>query len=137
MLSKQRKKFVLAMLAGANQTQAAIAAGYAKKNAANRGSVLMKDAEVKAAIEQKCLPPEPEPVRITGQFDDPLDFLKAVMNTPKLDLDIRKDAAKSLMPYIHAKKGEHGKKALNKASAMKVASRFGLVSPPPIAKTNH
>ena len=36
----------------------------------------------------------------------------------------------ALLPYVHAKKGEGGKKEQKQAQAEKVASRFAPVSPP-------
>lgn len=47
---------------------------------------------------------------VVGQFDDPLQFLMAVMNDSTEEIDVRKDAAKAMLPYIHPKKGETGKK---------------------------
>lgn len=41
---------------------------------------------------------------------DPKAFLLAVMNDPGSDAKLRVDAAKALMPYMHQKLGEGGKK---------------------------
>ena len=37
-------------------------------------------------------------------YDDPLKFLMAVMNNTGEDIDVRKDAAKAMLPYIHPEK---------------------------------
>jgi phage terminase small subunit len=39
----------------------------------------------------------------------------------------------ALLPYVHAKKGESGKKEQKQAQAEKVVSRFAPVSPPKLA----
>lgn len=63
-------------------------------------------------------------------FDDPEKFLRAVMNDSATDAKLRVDAAKALMPYIHERKGEGGKKAAKDAAAKQVASRFSASAPP-------
>ena len=42
----------------------------------------------------------------------------------------RVDAAKALMPYIHARKGEAGKKEQRNEAAKGVAGRFSTAAPP-------
>lgn len=73
---------------------------------------------------------QPEVIDLSVQYDDPEKFLRAVMNDSATDAKLRIDAAKALMPYIHAKKGEGGKKEQKQAEAQKVASRFAAASPP-------
>ena len=58
--------------------------------------------------------------------NDPLAFLLALVNEPTADMRLRLNAAVALMPYVHAKAGETGKKdakqdAAKKASAGKFA----------------
>lgn len=79
-------------------------------------------------------PPPPElPDSLTKTYDDPLEFLTAVMNEPKVPLIARQDAAKALMPFKHAKKGETGKKEAAAAKAKETgAARFGAAAPPPL-----
>jgi len=79
-------------------------------------------------------PPPPElPESLTKTYDDPLDFLVAVMNEPKVPLIARQDAAKALMPFKHAKKGETGKKEAAATKAKETgAARFGAAAPPPL-----
>ena len=58
--------------------------------------------------------------------NDPLVFLLALVNEPTADMRLRLNAAVALMPYVHPKAGETGKKdekrkAAKKASAGKFA----------------
>lgn len=61
---------------------------------------------------------------------DPKAFLLAVMNDPGTEAKVRVDAAKSLMPFMHKKLGENGKKDQAQEEAQKVASRFAPAAPP-------
>lgn len=80
-------------------------------------------------------PPRDLLINVDIQVDDPLDFLKMVMNNPRVAADVRKDAAKAMLPYVHAKKGETGKKDEKDAAAKKVsAGRFAGAAPPPKPK---
>lgn len=63
-------------------------------------------------------------------YDDPEKFLRAVMNDSGTDAKLRVDAAKALMPFAHAKKGEGGKKEQQAATAQSIAKRFAAAAPP-------
>ena len=76
---------------------------------------------------------EPAVLTLSVQYDDPLAFLKAVMNDNGTEAKLRVDAAKALMPFVHVKKGEGGKKEQKQADAEKIASRFGQSAPPRLA----
>ena len=78
----------------------------------------------------------PEIVRAAGEYDDPLEFLKSVMNDRGEDIDTRKDAAKAMLPYLHSKKGEGGKKDAKQAAAKAVASKFMGMAPPQLIVNN-
>lgn len=57
---------------------------------------------------------------------DPKDFLLAVMNDMGTEAKLRVDAAKALMPFVHPRKGESGKKEQAKEKAADAASgKFG------------
>lgn len=57
---------------------------------------------------------------------DPKDFLLAVMNDMGTEAKLRVDAAKALMPFVHPRKGESGKKDQAQAKAEQAASgKFG------------
>ncbi len=163
MLTAQKRKFAVALMSGMSQKDAAVKAGYSEKSARSKGSQLAKDPEVIAFTERKkkeivtvdevpsCRKnvytpavntpekiPEAEAPLVAGQYDDPLKFLMAVMNDTGEDIDIRKDAAKAMLPYIHPKKGETGKKDARNAAAKVAAgaSRFGSMAPPKLVVNN-
>lgn len=76
---------------------------------------------------------KPKPIQIVEQSgsNDPLQFLTDQMNNTGLDARLRIDAAKALMPFVHHKKGEGGKKDERLDAAKKVASgKFGAFAPP-------
>jgi phage terminase small subunit len=77
--------------------------------------------------------PPPEPVRL---YTDPRDYLLDDMNDPTLDRKDRRDAAKALMPFLHARKGEGGKKEERQKAAEKVASKFSRQAPPKLVAAN-
>lgn len=57
---------------------------------------------------------------------DPKDFLLSVMNDMGSEPKLRVDAAKALMPFVHPRKGESGKKDQAQANADKAATgKFG------------
>lgn len=57
---------------------------------------------------------------------DPKDFLLAVMNDTSTEAKLRVDAAKALMPFVHPRKGESGKKEQAKEKAAEASSgKFG------------
>ena len=60
----------------------------------------------------------------------PLDFLLQVMRDPDEDKGRRMNAAQLAAPYVHAKKGESGKKEAKDEAAKKVAGRFAVATPP-------
>lgn len=167
MLTAQKRKFAVALMSGMSQKDAAIKAGYSEKSARSKGSQLAKDPEVIAFISRKkkevietdevptygknvytpavnspeknkvpVTPPEEPPV--AGKYDDPLKFLMAVMNDTSEEIDVRKDAAKAMLPYIHPKKGETGKKDARNAAAKATASasKFGAMAPPKLVVNN-
>lgn len=165
MLTAQKRKFALALMSGSTQTAAAIKAGYSEKSARSKGSQLANDPEVIAFIgrkrkedvevddEPQCRRnvytpavniPENEPPPSTpsplpdsaGEYEDPLDFLRSVMNTVGYDIDTRKDAAKAMLPYMHQKKGEGGKKDAKAEAAKKAANKFAVQQPPKLVVNN-
>lgn len=67
---------------------------------------------------------------------DPKQFLLDVMNDLGLDAKLRIDAAKCLMPFVHQKLGEGGKKEQQHEAAKKVASKFAAALPPKLVVNN-
>lgn len=69
--------------------------------------------------------------------EDPKVFLLALMNNQEADIKIRAEAAKVLMPFIHAKPGEAGKKDERKEAAKKAgAGKFAPASAPKLIVNN-
>ena len=75
-------------------------------------------------------PAQPSFSAATGN-DDPRAFLIAAMNDIALDMKLRLEAAKTLMPFVHRKHDE-GKKTTQANAAQKVAAggKFASGAPP-------
>lgn len=154
-LTPKQQAFVNAVREGASNKNAAIAAGYAVDSASVAGSRLAKHPDVMAALAAsgvnkivKARSPRSAPASGAGEafeeateagFDlaqamrhsDPKDFLLAVMNDFGSEAKLRVAAAKALMPFVHQRKGDAGKKQ-DKQDAAKQAGtgRFGTGAPP-------
>lgn len=149
-LTGKKRLFAEALLAGKSNKEAALAAGYSAASASAAGSRLAKDKDVlahqhrKAAAVEKPEEVAPNADAPLGSFDlsqalahrDPRAFLLAAMNDVLLEPKLRIDAAKALMPFEFAKKGEGGKKEQQADAAKKVASRFTPAAPPKLATAN-
>ncbi|MDD1976939.1 terminase small subunit [Pseudomonas tussilaginis] len=155
-LTPKKRAFVDALRGGASNKDAAIAAGYAASSASQAGSRLAKDplvlAELAALgfnknVKASKAPAKPiEPAHETLSedrepsfdlskaltFSDPKAFLLATMNDFEAEPKLRVDAAKALMPFIHPRKGEGGKKDEKEQAAQRAASRFGASAAPPL-----
>lgn len=140
-MTDKKRRFAAALKSGASQTEAAIAAGYSTKGAAQAGSRLAKDPDVIAEIARKeHVEQAKADAKAQGKtinlpdlskmYSDPQDFLRALMNDASEDMRLRMDAAKTLMPFVHQRKGEGGKKEAKQEAAEKVASRFSPSAPP-------
>lgn len=83
---------------------------------------------------------KPEPPKLSESqallTSDPKEFLTAVMNDVETDMRLRTDAAKALMPFVYAKKGDGGKKELAKEKAATVANKFAQTAPPKLVINN-
>ncbi len=146
-LTAKKRKFADAVLAGKSNKDAAIAAGYSPATASAAGSRLVKDkdvalylaasrmqAESKSAERAQQSPPLTKPAGFDldamTNFTDPKAFLLAAMNDSRTEPKLRIDAAKALMPFVHKRLGEGGKKEQRDEAAKKVASRFAPSAPP-------
>lgn len=140
-ITQKKKLFAQAKREGKSNTDAAIFAGYSADTAPQAGSRLAKDKDVIGEIGRKeKIEVAKEIAKETGvrldipdlgvMYKDPKDFLMAVMNDPESDMKTRSEAAKALMPFIHQKKGESGKKEVDAENAKKIASRFSAVAAP-------
>jgi len=82
-------------------------------------------ARVNPSRASKPLPPPMDRPLITAT--DPLEFMLKLMADVSEDPKTRLEAAKAAIPYLHAKKGEVGKKEEKRTAAEKVKEgRFGL-----------
>lgn len=152
-LTSKKRLFAEALLAGKSNKVAALAAGYSAASASAAGSRLAKDPDVlghlarKKAFKQKAVEApaiaeapasqqEPFDLGLALAHRDPRVFLLAAMNDVALEPKLRIDAAKALMPFEFAKKGEGGKKEQQADAAKKVASRFAPSAPPKLAAAN-
>lgn len=82
-------------------------------------------------------PKEPDILALAATYDDPLKFLKAVMNDATTDAKMRVDAAKAMLPYTHQKLGEGGKKDAAAGAAKRAAAgKFASAPPPKLAAAN-
>ena len=70
-------------------------------------------------------------------FKDPKDFLLAAMNDPETEQRLRIDAAKALMPFVHQKLGEGGKKDAKDDAAKRAANKFAVTAPPKLKVVNN
>lgn len=146
-LTAKKRKFADAVLAGKSNKDAAIAAGYSPATASAAGSRLVKDKDVALYIAANRVQKgsnagdqsqQPAPAQKPDGFDleamtnftDPKAFLIAAMNDSRTEPKLRIDAAKALMPFVHKRLGEGGKKEQRDEAAKKVASRFAPAAPP-------
>jgi hypothetical protein len=63
----------------------------------------------KAALEKDFMPGDH--LKIPNCFGDPMVFLEHVMDSPRVSLRARMQAASTLMQYKHPRIGEEGKKS--------------------------
>ena len=162
-LTPKKRAFADALRGGASNKEAAIAAGYSASSASAAGSRLAKDPHVLAAlaagtvnknVKAKSPAKQPKAVQPDGDgdgdgddddgapvfdlsraltFTDPKAFLIAAMNDPEAEAKLRVDAAKALMPFMHQRKGETGKKEEKLNEAEKAAAGlYGTGKPPPL-----
>lgn len=79
----------------------------------------------------------PVPVADALAHKDPKVFLLALMNDLEADVRIRSDAAKALMPFMHTKLGEGGKKDQKQDAAKKASGgKFSAAAPPRLVSSN-
>jgi phage terminase small subunit len=150
-LTDKKRRFADALQSGASKRDAAIAAGYSEKTASQAGSKLAKDPDIIAAMGrkiraagaagekvkpgQKVNSPDAgdhgDDALVIVETDDPREFLVAVMNQKDVEPRLRVDAAKALMPYVHGKVADQGKKdALQEAAKQAAKGRYAQGKPP-------
>jgi phage terminase small subunit len=152
-LTAKKRLFADAVLAGKANRDAAIAAGYSAATASAAGSRLVKDKDIALYLAAQRIQQEskPEPAAkptasrvpppgfdldAMTSFTDPKAFLIAAMNDGRTEPKLRVDAAKALMPFVHAKVGETGKKDAKGAAAEKAANKFAALATPKLVVNN-
>lgn len=85
----------------------------------------MKAADTK--VDKVSADPDPY---IPAKSDDPLEFMRQVMNDLEADPKLRLDAAKSLAAFTVAKPGDKGKKEERADAAKSAGKKFGATPPP-------
>lgn len=83
--------------------------------------------------------PAPQPlnkISIESCNGDPLLFMTKIMDHPEVDIRMRMEAAKVLMPFKYAKLGETGKKEQQKEKAGQVGKGRYAARPAPGATVN-
>lgn len=153
-LTDKKRRFVDALLSGASNRDAAIAAGYSERTASQAGSKLAKDEAVLAEIggrlkgrqvqagqvkPERKVKAQPAAAPVDdgeddvplSTTDDPREFLTELMNANGADMRMRLEAAKTLMPYVHGKVADAGKKDIKKKAAEEAGKgRYAQGKPP-------
>lgn len=152
-LTDKKRRFVDALLSGATNREAAIAAGYSEKTASQAGSKLAKDPDVLAEVgrrlkQKQASSSEVKPSRKVKaerpqeqhadelsltETDDPRAFLTELMNSEGADMRMRLEAAKTLMPYVHGKVADQGKKEQKAEAAKQVGKGKYSQGKPPLS----
>lgn len=157
-ITKRQREYAEARAAGLPKRAAAIAAGCPEKTASQAATTLEKAADVRAhwerigfvppVVERKPKaekqPREPKKdsvqqaaeriaeraARPASQYDDPLDFLRDVVNDQCEDQKLRLEAAKAWDAGLRGRAATKGKKGEAEDRAKKAANRFAPVAAP-------
>lgn len=137
-LTEQKRRYAAARLSGLGKKAAAIEAGCPEKTAAQAASRYEKDPDVQAAMgrtlkvagEKVVAPSAEADPYIPAKSDDPLEFMRQVMNDLEADPKLRLDAAKSLAAFTVAKPGDKGKKDEKAEAAKQAGKKFGSTPAP-------
>jgi phage terminase small subunit len=135
-LTAKQQAFVANKAAGVTNRDAAIAAGYAVAGAAVSADKLMRNPAIRNAIKAAAKDTQHTdkgnaPVMPRAKYTDAMTFLKDMMNHAGLPIAMRADAAKQLLPYMHARIGEVGKKEKAKERAHAIAGQRLRPNAPP------
>lgn len=150
MLTPKQQAFVTSYLVDKNGTKAAIKAGYSEATARQAASRLLTHPGVIAALDvgngQAKTPPPAEVASVAfvpnllAAMDagkKPLDYMLGVMNDETADDERRDKMAMAAAPYLHAKRGEGGKKEERQAAGQKASSgKFAASEAPKLVVNN-
>lgn len=158
-LTEMQQQFVVNKAAGIKNREAAIAAGFSPKSADVQAGRLMGRADIKKAIAKAKRDmrsgvtdkPDVDDADMDdtakknrmpkANYRDPLVFLTDVMNHKHLPIAMRADAAFKMLPYMHARIADKGKKESKKDRAKELSGagakpgakpRFATKQPPPL-----
>ncbi|HBO4895105.1 TPA: terminase small subunit [Pseudomonas aeruginosa] len=137
-LTEQKRRYAAARLSGMGKKAAAIEAGCPERTAAQAASRYEKDPDVQAAMGRQLKAAEKKVAAtsvdtdpyIPARSDDPLEFMRQMMNDLEADPKLRLDAAKSLAAFTVAKPGDKGKKEERADAAKSAGKKFGATPPP-------
>lgn len=141
-LTPKQRAFAENKAAGMTNRDAAVAAGYAVAAAGPTAYKLLQLPNVRAAIKAATKgdhESEKAPTNVLRMprehYKDSKSFLLDVMNLGTIPIAMRADAAKALLPYMHPRMGETGKKETAKENARKIArgrrGKFATRQAPP------
>lgn len=137
-LTQKQQKFIECKAAGMNNERSAVAAGYSANSAGVSAAKLMNRPDIKKAIKKLAanFPASGGADKIEDgmkrdHYADPKDFLTDGMNNKLLPVALRGKFALDLMPYMHGRIGEKGKKEKQLDAAHTVGkSKFGAKAAP-------
>lgn len=150
MLTAKKRRYAEARISGRNIKDSAIAAGYSENTARQSGSRLEKDEDVRSYLARlgfspaspakkekpkeptkKPNPSEQAAKALAGRgaapvdnYDDPIDYMKAVVNDQLEDPKLRLDAAKAWDAAIRGRAQAKGKKKEQADRAKEIAGKF-------------
>lgn len=157
MLTAKKRLYAEARLSGRNIKDSAIAAGYSESTARQSGSRLERDEDVRSYLERLGFSPTvpakkekpKEPAKKSGpsetqaaksiadratipmdNYDDPIEYMKAVVNAQMEDPKLRLDAAKAWDAAIRGRAQAKGKKEEQAERAKEIVSKFAIPTPP-------
>lgn len=150
-ISERQRLYAEARASGLNKRASAVAAGCPEKTASQQASRLEKDEAVIAHWKRMGFDPEapvergPRPSTVKAaeyvserakrpmdEFEDPVEYMRAVVNNPMEDPKLRLDAAKAWDAAIRGRAQAKGKKGEQAEKAKKASGKFGVPTPPPL-----
>lgn len=151
-LAERQRLYAEARADGLNKRASALAAGCPEKTASQQATRLERDQAVidhwkrigfdpDAPVEK---PPMPSTVAAAerlaeradtplDEYSDPVEYMKALVNSPTEDPKLRLDAAKAWDASNRAKLQARGKKEEKADKAKEAANRFAAPAPPKLA----
>lgn len=132
--TEKQSQFIANKVAGMQNRDAAIAAGYSERSADTQAGKLMMRDDITDAIglARGDAADDSDDAGMRTDYPDSLSFLQDAYNNPKLSKSMRLSAAVAALPYEHAKLGEQGKKEKAKDRAREASQRpkFAAKHPP-------